>query len=137
MLSAEPALNHSTCSALNVWLHSKSIVVPSGLTIWHVHVLAGHRREAEHVDPVVLVDLVVGGRVGERERHHALLLEVGLVDAGEAAGDRHETEPEAGFHRGVLAAGALAHVLVADHDPRLAGLVVRLGDVGEGLRSRR
>ena len=34
MLSAEPDLNHSTCSSLNVWLHSKSTVVPSGLTIW-------------------------------------------------------------------------------------------------------
>lgn len=34
MFSAEPALNHSTCSGLNVCTASKSTVEPSGLTIW-------------------------------------------------------------------------------------------------------
>lgn len=37
-------------------------------------------------DAVVLLDEVVVGGVPEREGKEALLLEVGLVDAGEAAG---------------------------------------------------
>jgi len=35
MLRALPALNHSICSGLKVWVHSNSTVVPSGL--WMVH----------------------------------------------------------------------------------------------------
>ena len=34
MFRAEPALNHSTCSSLNVWVASKSTVSPPGRTIW-------------------------------------------------------------------------------------------------------
>ena len=45
--------------------------------------LARHGRQAEHVDAVVLADRVVGGRVGERQRHETLLLGVRLMDAGE------------------------------------------------------
>ncbi len=41
MLSAEPALNHSTCSGLNVWSHSNATVLPSGLTISHCTVSPG------------------------------------------------------------------------------------------------
>ena len=60
---------------------------------------------------------VVGGGVGERERQHALLLEVRLVDAGEAAGEDHLAAAEPGLHGGVLARAALAVVLVADGAP--------------------
>ena len=47
----------------------------------------GEGGEAEEADPVVLVDAVVVVGVAEGERQEALLLQVGLVDAGEAAGD--------------------------------------------------
>ena len=44
-------------------------VVPSGLRIWQLHRLVGREvGQAEHADAVVLADLVVGGRVGERQR---------------------------------------------------------------------
>ncbi len=102
MFSAEPARNQSTCSGLNVCTASKSIVAPSGFTIWHATFRPGDRRETEHVDAVVLVDQVVGVGVGERERQQALLLGVRLVDAGERAGQDHEPAAEAGLHRGVL-----------------------------------
>ena len=102
MLSAQPAWNHSICSSLNVWLPSKSIVVPSGLAIAAPHRLVGREvGEAEHADAVVLADLVVGGRVGERQRQQALLLQVRLVDAGEAAG---EDRPWPLRNRGSIAA---------------------------------
>ena len=45
------------------------------------------RREAEHRDLVERPDLVVVGRVGERQRQQALLLQVGLVDARERLDD--------------------------------------------------
>ena len=45
------------------------------------------------------------------------------------------TEPR--LHRGVLTRRALAPVLVADGDPRLAGLVVVAGDLGVRLGRRR
>ncbi len=44
-----------------------------------------------------------------------------------------ETQTKSRFHRGMLPARAFAHVLVTDDHPRLAGLVVCLGDLGEGL----
>ena len=132
MLRAEPAWNHSICSGLNVCVHSKSIVRAVGLGDAAPHRLVGRQvGQAEHRDAVVLADLVVGGRVGERERQQALLLEVRLVDAGERAGEDHPAVAEAGLHGGVLARRALAVVLVADGAPGDAGLAVVLGDLGE------
>ena len=61
--------------------------------------------------------LVVVG-VGEREREHALLLQVGLGDAGERAHDHRAAVHVARLHRRVLTRRALAVVLVADRDPR-------------------
>ena len=133
MLSAEPARNHSICSSLKVCVPSKSMVVPSGLMIRHVHRDVGRELgQAEHVDAVVLADQVVGGGVGEGERHQSLLLQVGLVDAGEAAGEDHLAVAEPGLHRGVLTARALAVVLVADGAPRDALLGVALAISGNG-----
>ena len=131
MLSAEPARNHSICSSLNVCVAWNSMVVPSGLTIWQCTGWSGFGGQAEHVDAVVLADQVVRGGVGERQRHEALLLQVGLVDAGEAAGEDHLAVAEPRLHRGVLTARALAVVLVADRAPPDALLGVALGDLGE------
>src|SRR5205085_578495 len=41
MLSALPAWNHSICSGLNVWVHSKSTVDPSGLVMRHCTLWSG------------------------------------------------------------------------------------------------
>ena len=43
--------------------------------------------ESDEADAVVLADAVVVVGIGEGEGQEALLLEVGLVDPGEAAGD--------------------------------------------------
>jgi len=43
------------------------------------HWLAYCKLSAENVNLVVRLDLVVVGGVGEGQRHHTLLLEVGLV----------------------------------------------------------
>ncbi len=93
----------------------------------------GELAEPQDADAVVLADLVVDGRIVEGQRQHALLLQVGLVDPGEAAHDDGPTAAEAGLHGGVLTARALAPVLVADGDPRLTRLVVVPGDLGVRL----
>ncbi len=86
MLRAPPALNHSICSGLKVWFASKSTVDAVGLDDLGGDRLVGCEvGQAEEREPVVLLDLVVHRRVGEGERQHALLLQVRLVDAGEAA----------------------------------------------------
>ena len=103
-LSAPPALNHSICSALNVCVHEKPTVDPSGLVMRHCTTRSGASvGEVEQRDAIVLTDLVVGRRVGEREGQDSLLLQVGLVDAGEAAGEDHDTAAIARLHRRVLA----------------------------------
>src|SRR3954466_6179506 len=43
MLSALPAWNHSICSGLNVCVHSKSMVEPSGFVMRHCTFLSGAR----------------------------------------------------------------------------------------------
>ena len=48
--------------------------------------VGGEVGEADEADAVVLADAVVVGGVLEGEGEEALLFEVGLVDAGEAAG---------------------------------------------------
>ena len=90
---------------------------PVGLDDLAAHVLARLRWQVQHVDPVVLADQVVRRRVGERQRHETLLLQVGLVDASEAAGEDHDAAAEAGLHRRVLTRRPLAVVAVADGAP--------------------
>ena len=46
------------------------------------HWLVRNRRQIEHADAVGLFDLVIGRRIGKRQRHETLLFQVGLVDAG-------------------------------------------------------
>src|SRR5437870_2422062 len=67
-----------------------------------------HVAQPEQADPVVLAKPIVVGRALERQRQEALLLQVGLVDPGEAADDDRRPAQEPGTERGVLAARALA-----------------------------
>jgi hypothetical protein len=61
-------------------------------------------------------ELIIVG-VSEREREHALLLQVRFVDTGERAGDDSKTAEEAWFESGVFAGGALTVVVVTDDNP--------------------
>lgn len=91
----------------------------------HGHRLADSELSAEDVDLVIGLDLVVVGGVREGEGKHTLLLQVGLVDASEGAGDDGETAKVTGLESGVLAGRPLTVVPVTDDDPLDAlGLVV-------------
>ena len=80
--------------------------------------LAGcHVRKSDEVDAVVFAYLVVVRRVLECEREQALLLQVGLVDAGEAARYDRRAAKQSRRQCCVFAAAAFAIVVVADHDP--------------------
>ena len=94
--------------------------------------VGGEVCEVCEADAVVLTDAVVVGGVLEGEWEQALLLEVGLVDAGEAAGYDGGASEEPGGEGGVLAAASLAVVVVADYDPADPGVPVVLGGLGEG-----
>lgn len=94
-------------------------------------VLAGRKRlKTKDIHTVVGADLLVVLRVRERQREHALLLQVRLVDAREGPDDDREATEEARLERSVLARGALAVVRVADDDPLDALLPV----LGRDLR---
>ena len=77
----------------------------------------GERLEPLDGELVCGLDDVVVGRVGEGQGEHALLLQVGLVDAGKGADDHCSAAEVAGLQGSVLTGGALAVVLIADNDP--------------------
>lgn len=94
--------------------------------------LANGELSAEDVDLVLRAELVVVGGVREGERKHTLLLQVGLVDTSEGAGNDGETAKVTGLESGVLTGRALTVVPVTDNDPADAlGLVVT-GNGGDG-----
>lgn len=62
-------------------------------------------------------NLIVVGWVGECERQHALLLQVGLVDAGKRFHNDGTAAEMSGLQGGVLAGRTLAVVLVTDGHP--------------------
>ena len=98
-----------------------------------VEVLAWREgRQALDIDAVVGTEFVVVSRVGEGKREHALLLEVGLVNAGKAADDDGQAAEEAGFESCVLARRALAVVVVTNDDPADAVVTIVLGNCGDG-----
>jgi len=87
--------------------------------------LTGSQLSAEDVDLVIRLDAVIVGGVDESERKHTLLLQVGLVDTSEGAGNDGETAQVAGLQSGVLTGRALTVVPVTDDNPLDAlGLVV-------------
>lgn len=76
-------------------------------------------------------DLVVVGGVGEGQSEHALLLQVGLVDTSEGAGDDGETAEETGLKSSMFTGRALAVVVVTNDNPLDAVVAV----VSSGLRN--
>ena len=76
---------------------------------------------------------IVSRGIGERQREHPLLLEVGLVDACKAAGYHGHSSEISRLQRGVLAAGALAVVPVAEDAPSHACIAVALCDSRDGI----
>ena len=94
--------------------------------------LANGELSAEDVDLVIGGELVVVGGVGEGEGKHTLLLQVGLVDTSEGAGDDGKATKVTGLESGVLTGRTLTVVPVTDNDPADAlGLVVT-GNSGDG-----
>mmetsp|Transcript_27704 Transcript_27704/g.65797 ORF Transcript_27704/g.65797 Transcript_27704/m.65797 type:complete len:230 (+) Transcript_27704:345-1034(+) len=78
------------------------------------------------------LDQVVILGVGKRERQHALLLQVCLVDAGKRPDDHSCAAQVTGLEGSVLARGALPVVLVPNHDPPLVVCLVVAGDIRNG-----
>ena len=70
---------------------------------------------------VVGADLVVVGRIGERQREHPCFLRFASCDACERAGEHRAPAHVPRLHRRVLARRAFAVVLVADREPVDAG----------------
>ena len=83
--------------------------------------------------PVVDLYAVEVGWIVKRQRQHALLLQVGLVDPGEAA---HDDRPAARMprrHRRVFPAAAFAVILIAHRRPANPLLLVVSGDIRQRL----
>ena len=96
-VQAEPALNQAIWDSPKEWSRLRVSSVPPEWRTMHVTGSPGRQLpESDQAHPVVLADAVVVGWIGEGERQKALLLEVGLVDAGEAAGYDRRTPSRRG-----------------------------------------
>ena len=98
----------------------------------HGQRLAGGELGGGQVNLVVGADLVVVGRVGEGKGKHTLLLQVGLVDTSERAGDDGRATQVPGLERSVLTGRSLTVVPVTYNYPWDAVLLVVTGNVGDG-----
>src|SRR5271156_7194590 len=76
-----------------------------------------HLRQPDQTEAVVFADAIVVLRIAKGQREQPLLLQIGLVDAREAAGNHCSTAEQSRRKGGMLAAAALAIVPVADDDP--------------------
>lgn len=112
-------------------LDVKGLVAVGGLD-HHGDGLADGELSALDVDLVVGANLLVVGRVGESQGKHTLLLQVGLVDTSEGAGDDGKTAQVPRLKGSVLTGRALAVVPVTNNDPLDAVLLVVTGNVGDG-----
>ena len=102
----------------------KGITTGSGVNT-EGHGLANLELSAHEVDLVLGLDLLVIGGVGEGQGQHTLLLQVGLVDTSEGAGDDGQTTEVTGLKSGVLTGRTLTVVPVTNDNPLdTAGLVV-------------
>jgi hypothetical protein len=107
-------------------------------------------REPKGLDDVAGADAAVVGLVGEPQGQDALLLQVGLVDAGEGAGDddraacEQRSDParggridvrtvEAGLERSVFTGAAFAVVLVDNERPGLVAGLETLRNARDGV----
>mmetsp|Transcript_36260 Transcript_36260/g.102163 ORF Transcript_36260/g.102163 Transcript_36260/m.102163 type:complete len:601 (-) Transcript_36260:497-2299(-) len=115
-------------------LHSEFVRAPIGPLADHLEVHPGGELLQAHDAELVVRrhQLVVRG-VGEHQRQHPLLLQVGLVDAGERLDDHGRAAEVPGLQRRVLPAAPLAVVLVPDHDPADARRLVVPGSLRDGL----
>src|SRR6266705_6030063 len=88
--------------------------------------------ESDEAYTVVLTEAVVVRRVTERERQQPLLLQVALVDAGEAAHDDRHTAQQPRRQSGMFTTAALAVVVIADDNPLQALGFIVSGDLRDG-----
>ncbi len=94
----------------------------------HLHLAAGfHLLDAFHADAVVFAHLVVVVLVGEGQCQHTLLLQIGLVDAGEALGQDDLHVEEARLHGSMLTRRALTVVVLSHDDAAQAMLLIVAG----------
>jgi hypothetical protein len=93
--------------------------------------LANSELGSLDVDLVVGADLLVVGGLREGQGKHTLLLQVGLVDTSEGAGDDGKTAQVPGLKGSVLTGRTLAVVPVTDNNPPDAVLLVVTGNVGD------
>mmetsp|Transcript_24095 Transcript_24095/g.75512 ORF Transcript_24095/g.75512 Transcript_24095/m.75512 type:complete len:373 (-) Transcript_24095:1175-2293(-) len=115
-------------------VHHELVRLAALLLAHNLELAARHKvREAGDGERVAGADLVVVGLVSEGEGEHALLLQVGFVDARERLDDHRAAAEVARLERGVLAGRALAVVLIADHHPRDARGLVRARGGGHGV----
>jgi hypothetical protein len=90
----------------------------------------GKSVQAEDIELVSGLDKVVISWVSESEGKHALLFQVGLMDAGEGADNDCKTTQEAGLQSGVLTRRTLTVVAVTNNNPLNALVTVVGGDFG-------
>ena len=90
--------------------------------------------QAKNVHAVRARHLVIVLGVHKHEGEHALLLQVGLVDAGKGLDNDGGAAKVAGLQRRVLTRGPLAIVLIADNHPGDARRLVRARNVGHLAR---
>ncbi|PMB71436.1 hypothetical protein BM221_001525 [Beauveria bassiana] len=95
--------------------------------------VAQHLVQPQGRDLVAGADAVIVGLARKRQRHDALLLEVGLVDARKRLGQDDAGAQVARLQGGVLARRALAVVVLGDDEPVLAAGLPARCERGDGV----
>lgn len=95
--------------------------------------LTDSELSAHNVNLGIRGDAVIVSGVSEGERKHTLLLQVGLVDTGERAGDDSKTAQVTGLKGSVLSGGTLAVVPVTNDNPLNAASLVVASSSGDGI----
>ena len=91
----------------------------------------GKALESLDIHLIIGLNLVVIGRVDESQREHALLLQVGLVDACERTGNDGQSTEVPRLQSSVFTRGTLAVVVITNDDPLDALVAVGSGDLGD------
>src|ERR1700733_4709643 len=87
-----------------------------------------HLEEPDQTEAVVLAEAIVVIRIAKGQSEQPLLLQIGLVNAREAASNHGSTAEQSRREGGMLAAAALAIVPVADDDPFDSERAIIFGD---------
>ena len=86
-------------------VYGDSVAAAIGMIQHHLQWFVGGKfRQSQNADGIGLLDFVVIGFVGKRQRLHALLFQVGFMDAREAFHQYGANAQVAGFHGGMLTA---------------------------------